>query len=221
MNRIPQYYLFVIIPIAAMIPFLASLTLFFRPAAERYLKYFSVFLLVNWLLDTSTSYTAWHGVDNTFLNNVDTVLVITFDIYLIREIVANPRAKRLLLYFLYGYPILSFINVFLVQKSQVFHSMTYSIGCLFVVTACIYYFWELFQQKHSIDLTREPAFWICSGLLFYDACSFPLFGLNNFMLSLPRVILQNLLFIFVMLNIFLYLSFTIAYLCRLKPRNSM
>jgi hypothetical protein len=99
--------------------------------------------------------------------------------------------------------------------------MTYSLGCLLIVAFCIYYFWELFQQSHSITLSREPAFWICSGLLFYYACTFPIYGLTNLLERLPKVIIKNLLLIFDLLNIFLYLSFTIAFLCRVKPRKSM
>jgi hypothetical protein len=79
----------------------------------------------------------------------------------------------------------------------------------------------LFQSRYSVSLLRQPPFWICSGLLFYYTCSFPLQSLQNFIHALPNVILQNLLIIFILLNCFLYLSFTIAYLCRLKIRKSM
>ncbi|WP_431213185.1 hypothetical protein ACQ86N_47525 [Puia sp. P3] len=102
-----------------------------------------------------------------------------------------------------------------------FHTMSYCLGCLLIVCACIYYFWELFQQKSSVDLIHQPAFWVCSGLLFFYSCTFPLYGLTKLMESLPKVILVNLFNIFILLNIFLYLSFTIAFLCRLKTRKSM
>jgi hypothetical protein len=221
MNRIPNYYLFFIIPVVAVIPFLASLTIFFRPAAERYLKYFSAFLFVNCLLDTATSYSAWHHSNNTFLNNVDIVLVISFLLFLIREILASPKAKKVFLFFSLAYFLLSLINVFLVPASGAFHTMPYSLGCLLIVAGSIYYFWELFQQKYSVNLIRQPAFWICSGLLFYYSCTFPILGMTNLLQAFPKVILQNLLYILIFLNTFLYLSYTIAYLCRLKTRKSM
>ena len=214
-------YLFYIIPIAALFPFLASLTIFVRPAKERFLKYLSLFLFVNFLLDTATCYTAVYSINNVFLNDVDSILVVSFHLYVLRAIVTGRKVKRFLLYSLLAYPLLCMINIFLVQTSGAFHTITYSFGCLLVVSSCIYYFWQLFQQKHSVDLVRQPAFWICSGLLFFYACTFPLFGMTNLMRALPAVILQNLFYIFILLNIFLYLSFTIAYLCRLKTRRSM
>ena len=123
-------------------------------------------------------------------------------------------------YFLIIIPLVFAINVFLVQKSSVFQSMTNSLGSLLVVAACIYYFWELFQQSTYIKLGREPAFWICSGLLFYYACSFPIYGLINF-ITTEIGIIKVLAIILDSVNIFLYLSFIIAFLCRLKIKKSL
>jgi hypothetical protein len=220
MSHLPNY-LFLLIPIASAIAFFSSLTIFFKPAPERYLKYFSFFLFVNLLMDIATDYTAFYHIDNAFLNNISTVLVITFELFLLREIVHGKKAKKVILGFTLAYPLVALINVFLVQNASAFQSRTYAFGCLLIVPSCIYYFWELFQQKSSVNLARQPAFWICSGLLFFYACTFPLYGLLNFVNSLPKIIIQNLFQIYILLNIFLYLSFTIAFLCRLRLRKSM
>lgn len=220
MSHLPTY-LFFMIPIASAIVFLSSLTIFFQPAPERYLKYFSIFLFFNLLLDIATDYTAYNRIDNVFLNNISTLLIISFELFLLREIIYGKKAKKVMLGFLIAYPVVSLLNFFLIQTSAVFQSMTYAFGSLLIVTSCIYYFWELFQQRSSVNLVRQPAFWICSGLLFYYACTFPLFGLLNFVRSLPNIIIQNLYQIFILLNVFQYLSFTIAFLCRLQLRKSM
>lgn len=214
-------YLFYILPIASAIPFLASLTLFFQPTSERYLKHFSIFLFINCLMDTITDISAMNTINNIFFNNLVQMFVLSFQLYLLREIVRGRKAKKVFLYFLLTYLLLSLANFFLVQKTSVFNTLTYSLGSLLIVSACIYYFWELFQSRSFVNLVRQPSFWICSGLLFYYVCSFPLTSLLNFIHALPNVILQNLFIIFLFLNIFLYLSFTIAFLCRLKIRKSM
>jgi hypothetical protein len=98
--------------------------------------------------------------------------------------------------------------------------MTYALGCLLIAVICIYYFFELFQMSHSINLIRQPAFWICSGLLFFYCCSFPLYGLLNFLKKVPDFIRESIGVIILLLNVFLYSSFTIAFLCRIRGRNS-
>jgi hypothetical protein len=203
------------------IAFLASLTIFFFPAVPPYLRYFAIFLLVSTILNGIENYLALAVINNTFFSNLTTVIEFTFYFYLLREIVQRPRAKKLFLYILVAYPILALMNIFLIQRNG-FHTMTYALGCLLIIASCIYYFWELFQRPSSVNLGRQPAFWICSGLLFYYTCTFPIYGAVNLLTLLPRLILQNLLYILVLLNILLYLSFTIAFLCRLsKTRKSM
>ena len=214
-------YLFYISPIGALIAFLASLTVFFFPRRDAYLKHFSLFLFVNACFDVATGYTALHTINNVLIVNVNTMIVVSYYLFLLHEIVHGRKAKAGILIFLATYFVLSVTNIFLVQKTGVFNSITYTLGCLQIVAACIYFFWELFQQPNSGPLGRQPAFWICSGLLFFYTCTLPVYGPINILKVLPGVILNNLLAILVSLNILLYLSFVIAFLCRVKTRKSM
>ncbi|HEY6902558.1 MAG TPA: hypothetical protein VI233_17995, partial [Puia sp.] len=150
-------YLFYLIPIAAGIAFLASLTIFSRPARERYLKYLSIFLLINFLVEIGLGYMALAAINNVFLSNIETMLVISFDLFLVREIVIRKSSKTFLSYNVVCYPLFSLINIFFIQPG-LFHTISYGIGCLLIVAACMYYFWELFQQRNSPDLVRQPAF---------------------------------------------------------------
>jgi hypothetical protein len=159
-------------------------------------------------------------IPNTLLSNLSTLIEITFYLYVFREIVYAPNAKKVFQYFVVIYPLVALLNVFIFQRGG-FHTITYALGCLLIIICCVYYFLELFQRPSSVNLGRQPAFWICSGLLFYYTCTFPLYGAINLLKLFPRVILSNLLYILVLLNILLYLSFTIAFLCRLKTRRSM
>ncbi len=157
---------------------------------------------------------------NTLFSNLSTLFECTFYLYVFREIVHVPLVKKVFSYFVLIYPIVGLFDIFIFQRGG-FQTMTYALGCLLVIICCVYYFWELFQRPSSVNLARQPAFWICSGLLFYYTCTFPLYGAINMLNLFPRVILSNLLYILVLLNILLYLSFTIAFLCRLKTRRSM
>ena len=204
----------------AAIAFFASLTYFLNPTDHRFLRNFCFFLFVNLMLEGGINLLAANTIDNNRYASLSTVLDFTFYFYMLRAMVYRKRAKNTFMGLMVAYPLIALINIFFIQRTT-FHTITYSLGCLLIVASCIYYFWELFQQNRSVTLGREPAFWICSGLLFYYACTFPIYGLTNLMSHLPKVILRNLYFIFILLNIFQYLTFTIAYLCRVKTRKSM
>ena len=216
-----EKYLYFFSPIFAGIAFLASVTIFRGERNPRYLKAFSLFLAVNLVTETISAIMDSYEINNLVFVNLVTVFDVAFYCYFIREIVRSKLAKKILLYCLVVYPAIFLVNTLLIQGSVVFHSMTYALGCLLIVLSCVYYFWELFQQTDSVNLSRQPTFWICSGLLFYYACTFPFYGTTNLVSALPKVILKNLLLIFELLSTLQYLSFTIAFLCRLRNRKSM
>jgi hypothetical protein len=212
--------LFYLVPIFCGIAFLASLTIYFGPPAELYLKLFPVFLLLDCTMQGITNYNALHRHNTLLLSSLSFLIEFSFYIYVLRAVIRSPKAKRILLYCLVAFPLIFIVNIFLVQKSQNFQSLNYCLDCLVIVAACIYYFLELFQSKNYVNLVREPAFWICSGLLFFCACSFPVYGLINF-INFEFSIIRIILYVFDFVNILLYLSFTIAFLCRLRIRKSL
>jgi hypothetical protein len=214
-----ETFLFFLSPVFIGIAFLASLTVFFGRPAEVYLKLFSCYLFLDFIIETVTNYNALLRHNTLLLSSLSYLLSFSFYLYVLRTVIQSPKAKRILLYCQVAVPLIFIVNIFLVQKSQVFQSLNYCLDCLVIVAACIYYFWEVFQSKNYVNLVREPAFWICSGLLFFCVCSFPVYGLINFInfeFSIIRIILYVLGFV----NVLLYLSFTIAFLCRLRTRNS-
>src|ERR1700743_953345 len=105
MTHLSNKHLFYLIPIAAGISFLVSLIVFFRPATERYLKYFSVFLLVNCLMETILNLQAMYGHNTVFLNNIETMLVIAFDLFLLRQVIHRRNVKKAFLFVVVAYPI--------------------------------------------------------------------------------------------------------------------
>ena len=211
--------LFYLVPVFCGIAFLASLDIYFRPPVESYFRVFSFYLLYDFISQTYGDYQALHHQNTILYSDLTTLVSSCFYIYLMRVIIRSRKAKLILLYCLIAFPLISAINIFLVQNSGVFQTMTYSLGCLLIVGACIYYFWELFQSKKYINLAREPTFWICSGLLFFYTCLFPVYGLINFISTAPAVI-HVILVVLDFVGILLYLSFIIAFLCRLRPRKS-
>lgn len=208
--------------VCVIIAFLISLGLFTQPNTDPYLRLFPLFLFLDMISEFISYYLSMHGRWNLVVSNPFTVLAFCFYFFILRQVVNSPNAKKIILYVLFIYPVIALINIYFLLKNAAFHSVTYSVGCLLVVTICIYYFLELFQQTRMVSLVRQPAFWICSGLLFYFACSFPLYGLNNLVFkNVSHATILNLMILFNLLDVFLYSSFIIAFVCRIRVRKSM
>ena len=209
-----------ITPLFELICFIASLTLFFQGAVPSYLKTWPFFLLITISVEITSYFLIKNRESVTMLFIIFTAFEFVYYLFIISCSIHNVKVRKLLWWLIAIYPVLVTINRAFIQTAT-FHTITYSIGCLLVVAACIYYFFELFQITNSVSLIKEPPFWICSGLLFFYCCTFPLIGLWNQLRGLPEIILENLNAILQLLNVLLYSLFSIAFLCRVRFRRSL
>ena len=206
--------------IIEIICLLASIYLFFQVSIPKYLKLFPFFMLITLTVEVSAWFFIKYKMNVTLLYIIFTSFEFIFYLFIIAFSIYNLKVRKIILWLMAIYPLLVLLNrIFIQQRS--FHTITYSIGCLLVVAGCMYYFFELFQSTHSVNLVKEPAFWICSGLLFFYCCTFPLIGLWNYLPGLPKIILKNLNYILTFLNILLYSLFSIAFLCKMRFRRSL
>lgn len=214
MSVLPPYLYFI------AISFLVSCSVYrYSNTSPFYLKIFPPFLLATLVVEAIGAYFSSIGRNNVALYNLFTVVEFCFYLWVISAVITKLAMKYVLRATSILYALASVVNIFFIQKMQTFHSFTYAIGCLLIVIACIYYFFELFRVPKAVSLVRTPAFWICSGLLFFYCCGFPLFGLSNFISGISPMIIRNFTAIITIMNIFLYSLFTIAFLCRLKTRK--
>ena len=203
-----------------IIALLASLAIYRQGPSDIYLRLFPPFLLVVSILLGMSSYLAYLGKHNIIPFNLLTIVQLCFYFFLLNRIIRNKIVRNIALNLIWIYPVIALVNILFIQKSDTFHTITYSFGGLLVVALAIFYFFELFQRPQSVNLSRNPDFWIASGLLFYFSCSFPIYGMANNLTRMPRFIIINLNSILNVLDILLYTSLVIAFLCRLKIRKS-
>jgi hypothetical protein len=202
------------------VSFLASLTVyFFNKPAPLYLKLFPPFLLISIAVELAGMYYSDIGQANTLQYNFFSVFEFCFYLFVLSQVISKGKVKRTVWVTMGLYALAATINILFIQGKYVFHTNTYAVGCLLIVAFCIYYFLELFRLPKSVKLQKNPAFWICSGLLFYFCCGFPLFGLINYLVTVSELLKNNFFTIVTILNIFLYSLFTIGFLCRIETRK--
>ena len=210
MSFLSLYFYFIVLC------FFVSLSSYYD-SRNKYLRLFPPFLLVTSSAEFISSYVNYKGQHNVYIYNFFSVCEFSFYLVLMSFIIRNKRVKRISLIASGVYGIISFINIIFVQGINTFHTVTYSLGCLLIVAVCFYYFFELFRSPKSVRLSVDPAFWICSGLLFFYCCGFPLYAFLNFWARFIWMAL-NFQTIVSILNIFLYSLFTIAFLCNRIPK---
>lgn len=196
-----------------------GISVYFQKASPLYLRILPVLLIINLFVEIFGQWLAREYGSNTTMFNFYMALLVTAHLFLLREMVVGKLVKKIVLQLLWLYPLICIVNIIFVQGISNWQSYSYLIGNLIIVGLTVYYFFELFKRPTFINLMKEPAFWICSALLFYYMGSFPFLGLINLLVSAPLIVRNNLSNILNLLNILQYILFSIAFLCRVKFRR--
>ncbi len=205
MSFLPVYFYFI------ALSFFVSLVVYSSPR-HPYLKIFPPFLFATMVAEYAGSYLKYIHEPNAFIYNFFSVIEFVFYMFLISLIIKNGKVKKIIRLGSLLYAMVSIGNILFFQGMERFHTVTYSLGCLVIVIICIYYFLELFSSPRSGKLSADPAFWICSGLLFFYCCGFPLYAFMNFWVGF-KWMRKSFTDIVSILNIFLYSLFVISFLC--------
>ena len=206
--------------------FLISLTVFLKRPVPVYLKLFPLYFFCAFLTGLRVEWLVSHNLYSTGVANVWGIIEFCYFFFIIHETIASKKIKKIILFIIIIFSFLAFINIFFIQKKVGFNAVNFTVGCIIIVSLCIYYFFELFQKTEAQSLSKLPSFWIVSGLLFNNVLSFPQFALNNFMETLTRANYNKYHIIFdnigVLNNITIILTsvlYTIGFLCRIRIRK--
>lgn len=189
--------------------FLASVIFCFKKDPPRYLKFFSLFLLITVIVEAGALVMRSYKISPRPMLNFFSAFEIVFYLFVLYHVIQDHRVKRIILYSGILYPVVSLVEI-LSHSLEMFHFITYSLGAILLVCFCIYYFYELSKKVVYQKPGREPAFWICLGLLFYYSCTLPLWAAINFIQATDFEI-KMFVFIVEFTNYFLYSCFAIAF----------
>ncbi|MBX2923609.1 MAG: hypothetical protein KF746_15515 [Chitinophagaceae bacterium] len=197
----------------------SSLVYFQKEKPSRFLFFFPVYLFTTFTVEYIAVRMSYKGINTIALYNIFTAIEFVFYLWMFSQIIHHPVIKKFLYNCLWMYPVVFLMNRLFIQKGEQYHTLTAGLGSLLIVLAAIFYFYELFQSEKSVDLVREPSFWISSGLLFFYSCSFPLYSLISYFYSPSNKIVNYLVSLSSLLNILLYSSFIVAFLCKIRIRK--
>ena len=209
------YYLVVIV-----ISFIASMiSLTIKENRVAPLTFFPLFLLLSVLVEFYGTKLSEKNVNTLSLYNFFTLFEFIFYLIFFRYIMQSAQIKKATLIVALLYFFIGASNILFYQGKDSFHTYTYMLGSIIIVVFSILYFNFLFRLPDSGKLTKNPYFWIVTGLMFFETCTFTVYGLNNFIAKTMRQYDWVLLFVSDFLNVSLYTLFTIGFLCRVKIRK--
>ncbi len=92
---------------------------------------------------------------------------------------------------------------------------------LFKLAFCLLYYIELFKTNLKLNLKKDPAFWIVTGLFFYCAISFPVYAIHDHLrVKLGNILAGNIFSTTNIAIIIMHLLFVKACLCSIQVRKT-
>jgi len=191
----------------------------YRQKRDKMLLYFIPFLFLTVIIELIGTWYLSKGLRNYWMFNVFTTLEFLFYTFLFYLYFKKRIFKKIILYFMPLFTLMVLLNILFIQGfNKTFNTYTFLLGSFFIVIFCCCYFYEsVLPDKIDQQLSKQPFFWICSGLLIFYLGSVIINALfeylrnNDLQAEGIRIygIINN------SLNVILYSSFCIAfYLCR-------
>ncbi len=191
---------------------------FYKQKRDKLLLYFIPFLFITVFVELIGTWYLSKGIRNYWMFNVFTTFEFLFYTFLFYSYFKKPFFKKIILYFMPFFTLAVVLNILLIQGfNKTFNTYTFLLGSFFIVIFCCCFFYEsVLPDKIDQQLSKQPFFWICSGLLIFYLGSVIINALfeylrnNDLQAEGIRIygIINN------SLNVILYSSFCIAfYLC--------
>lgn len=159
--------------------------------------------------------------NNLWLYNNYGAIEFWFYTWVVQQNLSRKKTKKIILGIATGLLAVYLLNNFFGQGVKGFSSITYCLSCIFLILSCFYYFYELFEKPSKTTLLRQSAFWLCTAFMFYFTCTFPIYGLANFIYNIiPQLIRNNIVIFIEILNVFFYSLLSIAFICQSVTRKS-
>jgi hypothetical protein len=155
--------------------------------------------------------------DNALPFNILMLLSNVFFIWFMSTATVLQQVKKWLVYLNCFFLVFGLINLFFFQGLWRYNSFSESLGDIILVLICCYFIFTLLKANEHTDLLRFDYFWLANGLLFYCLGSALLYQFSYLLGNYYNQTKINIgEYINYALNLILYSSLIIAFICRRK-----
>jgi len=140
-----------------------------------------------------------------------------FFLWFLRRAVPSKGVQSWLVIIMAGFGVLGLINLFYFQGFWVYNSISEAAGDIILAVLCCYLLITLVRNPQHINLLKFDYFWLATGILFYSLGSAMLYQFSYLLANYYKKTNINIgNYINYGLNLILYTTLIIAFLCRRK-----
>lgn len=192
----------------------------FRKSLPLFYRWFIVLTILLAILEMTANIVGFFGkIKNHFVFNILYIIQFTFVPYIFKFWLHRLWIKKIIVVYLYIFPLTVFINLLWVQGLFTLHTYNFVMGGSFILFLSVAYLGELYTDEESKQILYNPVFWFSLAYLIYFAVSIPYLGMLNYLwTNYPSFTRLYYKYIFETTNCLYNILLTIGLLC-LKTRT--
>jgi hypothetical protein len=144
------------------------------------------------------------------------IMLIEFLVYayFFKQIIISKLVKKMILIFMFVFPVFWCISVFFIFKSRDWNSYVFLTGGTFTIVWALIYCYQLLISVEDNSISGNGEFWIALGIIIFYSCEVPFMGLFNFLKENYPSLIVDFQAGLQIINIIMYSLFTYAFLCK-------
>ena len=135
------------------------------------------------------------------------------------SVIISSNKKKLIIVSIPIVVAINLMNLFVYQQYKSLTTYAFLLAAFLFTVWSIFYFFQLFKSNDGENPAHIPAFWICTGILFFYAGTFFQMGFTNMIYKHNPDLAKKLYVINHLLNCVLYGMITYGFICQSKYRK--
>lgn len=161
-----------------------------------------------------------HRNNNGWIFNINLIVYTSFYIWLLSKAVPLLRLKAAMNTGIITFLLFFIINGFYFEGFKAFQTYTYIFGQIIILVSCLCFFYTLLSEDSYRNLLGYEYFWLSNALLLNALGSIVLFAFYRYITDYDNVAHTHIYgTINYVINVILYGSFIISFICRHKNQN--
>jgi hypothetical protein len=163
----------------------------------------------------------WKSLNNHWIFNLLLLISAGFWIWIFSRAEPMARSRKLLYGLLIGFLCFGLVNMFFFQGLWEYNGYTDVLSDMLIAGVCCYFFYTILREEQFRNLFGYEYFWLANGLLVSSLGSVVVYIFINDLFAFYNHTHINVYgYINYSLNIILYVSFIIAFICRNRNTRS-
>jgi len=147
---------------------------------DRPVKIAAIICIFNFLSDVTGNVLGMQHIKNMWWYNGSDFIRYALWFYFFCGVFEKPFQRRMARFFLILFP-LTWITVNFFQPITQLQTISFITGGVMLAICCFVFLFNEYQKDTTLNLYKNPLFWISMGLLIYYSLNLPFIGLYNWL----------------------------------------